>query len=74
MQVPGGCPPPNRLSHSRSPVDVKVIPPVHGFVPRNPSKEVAAVAPLSFRRKVDAILWMCVWIFSRKEWMAVLTY
>lgn len=36
MQVPSGCPPPRIASKSLSPTDVKVIPPIHGFVPANP--------------------------------------
>lgn len=36
MQVPSGWPPPRIASKSRRPTDVKVIPPVHGFVPGKP--------------------------------------
>jgi hypothetical protein len=33
MHVPNGCPPPNKLSKSFTPTEVKWIPPVHGFTP-----------------------------------------
>jgi len=60
MHVPGGCPPPNRLSQSRSPVDVRVIPPVHGLVPGNPNNNAelvpVAAGPAARRRKVEAMV------------------
>jgi len=60
IQVPRGCPPPKIPSKSRSPEDVKVVPPVQGLVPLNPNVvvvvEVVAVASSSLLALPVALL------------------
>jgi hypothetical protein len=53
MQVPRGCPPPRIASKSRSPTDVNVIPPVHGFVPGKPLMADEPVRGRCRRRNED---------------------
>jgi hypothetical protein len=58
MQVPSGCPPPRMASKSLSPTDVKVIPPIHGFVPGRPLTAEEVRGRCRRRNEDDMVAWL----------------